>query len=194
MNIIVTTYSPLYLGGDIYLIEKLLRLLGKIEGFAIDEKVVDEIKKSSSLTIRCSNCRTPKEAYVIYRDGEFIPKSITRAAMLANANIAIDSEFNVAGAGKARFFRAFEHYRLPKTLIIPNDPSIVDMEVKMYNQLRNIVVGDMPLVPVEKLSCEIAYDNYKSPTVYKAGILMPLYPYTMDDLPSSITSDRAMET
>lgn len=113
-----------------------------------------------------------------------------RASMLSNSDNAVDGEFDVPGAEGALFFRVFHHHRYPKILKIPNQPTVVDLEVEMYNQLLDKGIGNYPLVPVEKLSYE---RRHKFPEKQiNAGILMPLYPYTMHDLPPPIPSDIAL--
>jgi serine/threonine protein kinase len=124
--------------------------------------------------------------------------------LLQTYNVSIDGIFATANQSKCAFFRAFFKSRYPRIVKVPAHVSEVDKEIDFFQNVTRrsdeFLVEDnlIPLVPIKKLNLPEPISFKENPHTAdklsgRAGILMPFYPNTLNELVAPIEPDYALE-
>ena len=136
---------------------------------------------------------TSDEAYDIYTKAQNSPQTLT-CAFTRDHGVTIIGQMLFPGAQKAIFLRAFENGNA-MVLKIPDDASATSKECLLYESVgADAKLQGIALVPVRNLPLEegSSFTGTNSPPrSLRAGILMPNYSYSLQDMPKPITIEVA---
>ena len=158
-----------------------MRHLLREKDIVVEDHIMTAIARNGWLSARLSAISSFEDAYSLYEDVSQIPRSKTRALVLQNHDIIIDSIMTVPGIQTALFLHAFEH-GVPKVLKVPHVSKAIK-ECRFFQQHGSAAkTKGVALVPVAILFLEGGHREFDDSQSIKRGILMPAYPCTLSSL------------